>query len=204
LLWSLSTTPLLVMTLGYLALQRLAGAAPRARTIPAALALSMLVVGSMLWDRRTDAQRIVETRFDAGHPFVRAIGPDAQVYWRDTLNHSWAMLGRASYFTEHQGSGVLFERKTAMEFERRRQLLSKLSFQREICMMLAGLEGNEGWGAECIPEVELIEEICRADGGPNYLIFPFRLPRGAIAQWALKPDNAPETTYHLHDCIRFQ
>jgi hypothetical protein len=201
--WSLATTPLLVLALAWWTLER-TGSLPRPRLWGGILALGLLVTGAADWDRRTDTQRIVEARPGTPHPFALKTEPDSQIYWGESLNHTWAMLGRVSYFTDHQGSGVLFERQTAMEFERRRQVFSKLSFQRQICMMLAGLEQNPNWAAECVPDVELVIEVCRTDRGPDYLVFPFALPRGSVASWTLAPGDAPPTSYHLHDCAKLR
>ena len=201
--WALATTPLLVLVGAWRALER-TGTWPRPRLWGAVLALGLLVMGASQWDRRTDTQRIVEARPVTPHPFALKTAPDSQIYWRDSLNHTWAMLGRVIYFTDHQGSGVLFERQTAMEFERRRQVFSKLSFQREICMMLAGLERNPNWAAECVPDLELVTDVCRTERGPDYLVFPFALPHGAVASWTLAPRDAPPTTYHLHDCAKLR
>lgn len=202
-LWALSTTPVLMLAAGAYALAR-GQRWSRPRLLGLTLAAAMMVIGGSQWDRRTDTQRIIEARPAVAHPFALKIAPQSQVYWRDSLNHTWAMLGRVSYFTDHQGSGVLFERKTALEFERRRQLFSKLSFQREICMMLAGLEQNAGWNEECVPDLELLTEVCRAERGPDYLVFPFKLAVGAIESWTLSPGDAPSTTFHLHDCAQLR
>lgn len=198
-LWALVTSPLLVGAVGYVLLLRRAPADLPLRSL-AVVAVCLLICGVALWDRRSEGQKIIEARPLPPHPFTLKTAPTSQVYWRDSLNHTWAMLGRASYFTDHQGSGVLFERETAMEFERRRQLFAPLSFQREICMVFAGFDQNENWYAECAPDLELVVELCRAERGPDYLVFPFAMPRGAISSWTLSLPGAQPVTYHLHDC----
>lgn len=198
-LWGLVSTP--ALTLG-LAWGMLGSSVFREYplTAGAALAALLLLAGASLWDRRTDTQRVFEARPATPHPFTLKTSPSSQIYWRDSLTHTWAMLGRASYFVDQQGSGVLFERKTAMEFERRRHLMAPLSLQREVCMMLAGLEGKEEWSQECVPDLALVADICAAAGGPDYLVFPFALARGAVQSWTLAPQHGKTTTYYLHDC----
>jgi hypothetical protein len=198
-LWALAASPLVVGAVCYFLLLRRASAELPLRSL-AVVAMCLLLSGVALWDRRSEGQKIIEARPPQPHPFALKTAPISQVYWRDSLNHTWAMLGRASYFTDHQGSGVLFERGTAMEFERRRQLFAPLSFQREICMVFAGFDQNENWYAECVPDIELIVEICSAERGPDYLVFPFALARGAISSWTLSPPDSLPITYHLHDC----
>lgn len=200
LIWVLATSPLLVGAACLALLRWSEGQSPQSERLLALAGLLVLVSGVAFWDRRIEAQKIIETRPAHPHPFALKTAPDSQIYWRESLNHTWAMLGRASYFTNQQGSGVLFDRETAMEYERRRQMFAPLSFQREICMVLAGFDGDENWSSECVPDLELVIEICSAERGPDYLVFPFALARGAISSWTLSPLNALSITYHLHDC----
>jgi hypothetical protein len=201
-LWLLATSPLVVGALCYAIFLWRPSAVWRARAQPvlAVLSLALLLAGVALWDRRSEGQKIIEARPVQPHPFTLKTAPTSQVYWRDSLNHTWSMLGRVSYFTDHQGSGVLFNRDTAMEFERRRRLFAPLSFQKEICMVFAGIEENDNWYADCIPDLELIVELCSAPRGPDYLVFPFALARGAVSSWSLSLPHSPPITYHLHDC----
>jgi hypothetical protein len=202
-LWALATTPLISLALVFAALKGL----PRlrqARMAGAAATLLILFVGVSEWDRRTEQQRVFEATPPHPHPFTLSTRPDSQVYWRESLLTTWAMIRRPSFFADQQGSGVLFNRANAMEFERRRRLLSPLSFQREICMMLAGLDRNEAWGEECRPEPELIRELCRATDGPDYLVFPFAMSQGVVSQWSFQPRAGKATTYFLHDCASFR
>jgi hypothetical protein len=195
----LAATPALSLTFVALALKQLPNW-PQPRLWGAALAVLLLGLGIHEWDRRTDHQRVFEAMPAQPHPFTLKTRPDSQVYWRESLLTSWAMLGRPSFFTDQQGSGVLFNRATAMEFSRRQKLLAPLSFQREICTMLAGLGGNGQWEAGCVPDEELITKLCAAPRGPDFLVFPFAFKRGVVAEWTFTPRDAAPTTYYLHDC----
>jgi hypothetical protein len=160
----------------------------------------LLLVGVHEWDRRTDRQRVFEAMPTVPHPFTQKTRPDSQVYWRDSLLTTWAMLGRRSFFTEQQASGALFNRATAIEFARRQKMLAPLSFQREVCMMLAGPNRDAQWAEECVPDEELVAQICSESKGPDFLVFPFALKRGVIADWAFTPRDSKPITYYLHDC----
>lgn len=200
LIWVLATSPLFVGATCLALFRWSERQSPKSERWLALAGLLVLVAGMAFWDRRTEAQKIMETRPADPHPFALKTDPDSQIYWRESLNHTWAMLGRASYFTNQQGSGVLFERETAMEYERRRLMFAPLSFQRELCMVLAGFDRNENWSSECVPDLELVIEICSVERGPDYLVFPFALARGAISSWSPSLPNSPSITYHLHDC----
>ena len=114
------------------------------------------------------------------------------------------MLGRSSYFTDHQGSGALFKRGTALEFDYRRRILAPLSLQNEICMILNEVTPNDAWQQDCVPDLELITEICQSERGPDYLVFPFALERGVIESWTMPAPAARPVTYHLHDCAELR
>jgi len=198
-LWVAVTTPLLSLGFVWFALSawpRLA----RPRWVGGPLAFAVLILGIHEWDRRTERQRTFESVPAVQHPFTLMTNADSQVYWPDSLLTTWAMIHRASFFTAHQGSGVLFNRSTAMEYERRRNALAPLSFQKEVCAMLAGLRSDGQWADGCVPDNELVAELCRLESGPDYLVFPFSLGRGAVAQWTFGPTDESTVTYHLHDC----
>jgi hypothetical protein len=167
------------------------------------LGVVLVTVGAATWDRRSAWIEYVETAVPGQHPFARLIPPRAQVYWPDELAATWLMLSRPSFFTTYQGAGLLFSRATAMEFGRRRPALAPLAMQREICSILAALNGDRAARNDCVPKQEVIDDLCRFPRGPDYLVLPYRLPNGVIAEWTF--DRAPQhKAYYLYDCIKLR
>lgn len=162
----------------------------------------LVIAGAGLWDRRPAWNAYVESTAPGSHPFAKLIGPQAQVYWPDELAATWLLLSRPSFFSNHQGAGLLFNRATAMEFGRRRPALAGLGLQRELCGIVAALNGDSR-SDECVPDQELIDDLCRFPKGPDYLILPYKLARGVVAEWTF--DRAPKKkAFYLYDCLELR
>jgi hypothetical protein len=114
------------------------------------------------------------------------------------------MLGRVNYYTQQHGGGALYERRAALEQDRRRRILAPLDFQREVCIMLSKLNDTPNWRETCVPNLELIADICRAERGPDYLVFPFALAQGVVESWATAVPGAQSKAYYLHDCAELR
>lgn len=72
------------------------------------------------WDMRSQSLK----RLEAGSlweqtPFNRHIARNATVYWLGGWTQTWLLLGRSSYFSRQQSSGLIFSRPLAMEIYRR-------------------------------------------------------------------------------------
>lgn len=200
-LWVLFSSPVLTLPLAF-GLLRAAGMGGAKRAIAMTAAVLLVMVGAALWDRRSAWIEYVESTSPGQHPFARLIPPHAQVYWPDELAATWLLLERPSFFSNHQGAGLLFNRPTAMEFARRRPALATLSLQREICGILGALNGD-GRNDECVPDQDVIDDLCRFPQGPDYLVLPYRLARGVIGEWTF--DRAPKhKTYYLYDCLKLR
>ncbi|NDU87091.1 MAG: hypothetical protein G3I09_02750 [Ferrovum sp.] len=92
----------------------------------ARLGVSMLLMfGAMLiWDQRTAWSRYVEST-EVPPPELTALLPsDRPLYWEGNLAVPWLLLRRSSYFSCRQGTGALFSRGTAINYQKR-----YLSFQ---------------------------------------------------------------------------
>jgi hypothetical protein len=167
-------------------------------SVVAAGALAM--TGLYNWDRRSPWTTYVESAKPGNHPFARHMPADAQVLWPRDLMATWALLGRRSYFSDAQGGGVVFHRATAIEFTRRRHAMAPLALQKEICAILGSVQEGPSSDDDCIPEPQLIEDLCRSDRGPDFLVLPYRLPRGVVDEWAFAPPNARRRALFLYDC----
>ena len=160
--------------------------------------LIIAVTGASLWDRRTDWIRYIETAKLGVHPFSRLIPISAQVYWPNELAATWAVIGRPSFFSNHQGAGLLFNRDTAIEFSSRRPATAPLSMQQELCSIISTLNSADSKG-ECVADSELITDMCNARPSPDYLILPFKSGAGVIAQWEFHSADRKKV-FSLYDC----
>ena len=59
-------------------------------------------------------------------PWIQAMPPHAEVLWVNDPLAVWFILGRPSYLSSAQAAGVVFSRATAMEVDRRSQVLAPL------------------------------------------------------------------------------
>lgn len=120
------------------------------------LSLLVFAYASIKFDSRSQWTKILESS-SFRQPF-KNIPQAAQVYWPEELLGIWLVVNRPSYFTDQQQAGLLFNRKTAEEAYRRRQALSIISVQKEICQSIATFDKNQS----CEPTAETISEICEA------------------------------------------
>lgn len=176
-----------------------------AATVAAAALLSaLLAYGAMHWDRRPLMVRVVENGLHADHPFRDRMPPGAQVYWWKQPAAAWVLLQRPSWWSADQSAGLPFNRATGFESERRRNILGALDMQEQVCRMTAQLNGGDGEDlTSCMPTPEVLARVCRADRGPDFLIFERRLDR-ATAQWVVNPGNDKPLTWYLYDCVDFR
>jgi len=124
--------------------------------IAGALSLLLLVYALAKFDSRSQWTKILESN-SFKQPFNN-IPQAAQVYWPEQLLGIWLVINRPSFFTEQQQAGLLFNRQTAKESYRRRQALSIISAQKEICQSIAILDKSQS----CDPTAETISDICES------------------------------------------
>jgi hypothetical protein len=178
------------------------------RGVAVAAALGLLAWGVAKWDQRSEWQRFVERGLEvpaAELPFAGQLPPGASVFLDDSLLASWMLLHRADYYAREQGSGLLFNRRTSLEFERRSAQFAPLAAGREMCTMMAAVaEGTQSAlkASECdAPGIEAIREMCALPQGPQYLIFRADDAQHATARWTFRPEDAAlRKTYSLYDC----
>jgi len=169
----------------------------RARILAMLPALCLAATGIATWDQRSPWLRHIEDADHSAHPFLRAIPQQAQVYWFQDLLASWLVLHRSSYFTPGQGSGALFNRQTALEFERREEVVKPLEFQATTCNMMAMLTGDR---EACGISLEAARDVCAESGGLDFLVLENALPVSAAAAWTFAPTGAADRNFHLYDC----
>lgn len=175
-----------------------------------ALAALLLVAGVRGWDQRNEWQRLLDGSMYREHPFQAFIAPQKQVYWDQLVQGPWFMLRRPSYFSINQGGGVLFNRQTAIEYQRRSELFAMLEVQRKTCIMFHGLNNASASSAagdldDCYPTEELLQELCTVETRLDYLVLSRDLGRHVLAEW--RPpvrSGAPAAVYRLYACDSFR
>lgn len=171
---------------------------------PALLALIVTVGGLLyaasIWDQRSAWIRYVETSLQREHPFAALIPETAQVYWHENLPATWLVLRRASYISTSQAAGLLFNRDTALEYQRRHDVFLQLELQAQLCSLMAALGEGKDDQANCVPTEELVRDLCAMERGPDFMIFERRLPKGVVASWTFNSPAGASRTYHLYDC----
>ena len=195
--WSVLRVP--TVSLGLAAWLLMAWNHQSLRILAGAIVSALLVWGCLAWDRRSEWTRELERAQPGSHPFAARIPAGAQVYWPDQLAASWAWLGRPSHFSHQQAAGMLFNRGTALEFSRRREPLEPLLMQAELCQILGTLERNANPAETCVPEQEILDDICRHPAGPDFMILPYGERRGVVATWTFER-GAQRHTLYLYDC----
>lgn len=197
-----ATLPTAALPLAWAAL--VAGGRARWQLPLALLVGAALVYGLAQWDRRSALTRHVESSLLGSHPFQAHIPREAQVYWEENVHAVWAMLGRASFMSDGQAAGLLFNRETALEVQRRRPIFDGLRFQEQVCASLAALNQEDEPAADCWPTLDVVERICQAEQGPDFLVFRVRLARGVVAEWSPDVDAGRKRTYYLYDCLQLR
>lgn len=92
----------------------------------AAVVLIMVAIGIFRWDRRDPWTSFVESSAVQSRSLTQLLPEDGQIYWEGDMRIPWFLLSRASYFSCTQGSGVLFNRETAIDYQRRFDTISAL------------------------------------------------------------------------------
>ncbi len=195
-LWVAMTSPVIGLSVALAILQFAAHA--RLRVLAVALTVGLLVLGAAHWDRRDPWVQYIEAAKPGQHPFSKHIAPSAQVYWQHELPATWAVLGRASYFSNHQGAGLLFNRATAEEYARRKPAVAGLRWHQEICTVVSAVDPSSAKDG-CEPDPELLLDMCRFEQGPDFLILPYRVGPGVVADWRFG-DGPKAKNLSLYDC----
>jgi hypothetical protein len=195
-LWVAMTSPALGLGLA-MAVLWIAGQA-RFRFLSLALTVGVVLLGAAHWDRRDPWVQYIEAATPGQHPFSKHIPPSAQVYWQHELPATWAVLGRASFFSNHQGAGLLFNRATAEEYARRKPAVAGLRWHQEICSVVSAVDPSSAKDG-CEPDPELLLDMCRVEQGPDFLVLPYRVGPGVVADWRF--GEGPQVkSLSLYDC----
>ncbi len=167
-----------------------------------ALAVALFASALPQWDQRSQWIRFVETTPFGHHPFDAFIPPAAQVYWHMELLLTWNTLGRASWVSPNQGSGIVFNRDTAIDFVRRSAPMAAMFNEQARCQMAVDAAGGK---QECQPSQASVEALCRLADAPDFMVFDAPYPRGQVARWDYQvARGGPLRSAYLYDCARIR
>lgn len=158
------------------------------------------------WDRRSSWTRFIESAEYEPSLFGVELKPGAQVFWVDELLAPWLILNRPSYFNSHQSSGLLFNRGTAEEFYKRRQVMGVLEFQSKVCGLMNELNRNTSAADNCALSDEAVAEACAKAGGMlDYLILDQPLAAYPLGSWHVMGGVRGDRPiiYRLYKCSDF-
>ncbi|MET3465544.1 hypothetical protein [Variovorax atrisoli] len=169
-----------------------------------AILVGLIFVTATNWDRRSEITEIVEsTSVQGPHVFSDIVPPDAEVYWQGDALAPWLLMHRRSYASGVQAAGLVFNRGTAIELDRRRDVTSAFDVQREICGLLNALREDKG---SCEPDVSGLELTCEADPMLGYIVMPTKLEGWVLASWAPRKTDIRRDgnlkTYYLYSCAQ--
>lgn len=165
--------------------------------------IGFTVITAMRWDRRPEITKIVEsTPVQGPHVFADIVPPEAEVYWQGDALAPWLLMHRRSYASGVQAAGLVFNRGTAIELDRRRDVTSAFDVQREICGLLNALRDDKG---SCEPDVSGLELTCEADPQLGYIVMSTKLEGWALASWTPGSETGSANeghlkTYYLYGC----
>lgn len=191
-----------------LVLVALAGTGASGRAAAVAFAAAGVLFGVAVWDQRSPWQLRLESQAVAAAPlFDSEIPAGATVYWEGNVVEPWLLARRASFLSDEQSSGLLFNRATALEYARRERVVAPFEAQREICGAIAhAAVQRQSAPPPCALPVESVLTVCRASAHPDFLVFAKPLPLPAEAEWHdLKPGlGAAGHSFYLYSCARLR
>jgi hypothetical protein len=194
----------LMLFIAWLALIR-AYRSDRRWALPASLAVGVLgvAIGINQWDQRSALSRYVESHYGQPNPFGVELRPNAQVYWAKDMLATWVLFQRPAYASLANEAAAVFGRDSTLEMERRVKLLFPMTLQIDGCIEIA----QAGWGdfkaEECRYTVPAIRDVCRSQGGPDYVVLMNELQTPPLGVWNYKPPGGRPEPYYLYDCRSF-
>jgi len=171
-----------------------------------AMAILLVLTGSLLWDRRPPMIQYLESHLHSPHPFEAFVPANAAVYWDNSLAAAWFILKRPSYFSPAQGAGVLFSEATAHAWEQRLKAFSAIGQRRTSCEMFTILLSKLPEGTPpclSLPEYD-VEAACRSAPTLQFLVSSELYSRKPLAIWEVPQGREPFKTQYLYACSSFR
>jgi hypothetical protein len=154
--------------------------------------LGLLAWGVAKWDQRSDWQHFVERGLET--PAPRCPSPAA---CRQARRSSWTIRcceldapASTRLLCREQGSGLLFNRRTSLEYVRREAQFAPLAAGREVCTMMAAVtEGSHSRRSarSATPRASRPSARCAPSRRPAVPDLPGGRRAHATARWTFRP-----------------
>jgi len=161
---------------------------PRLRALGIVLPAVLLAVVVAGWDQREE-WTVYQEDYSAKRDLLwkDTVRADDSVYWYREVRAPWLMMHHANYFSPNQASGVLFNRRTAIELDARSKTTGLLDLQETICRMMNNLNKTE---TACEPDIVVVKDICTNVDHLSFVVLQSLLP--------VKPANELRTGFIQH------
>jgi len=166
--------------------------------ITTSVAAVILVLSISFWDQRPPFMEYVDSAASGAHPFSRVVAPTQEVYWHGNATAPWIMMQRKSYFSVMQRSGQVFSRPMSFEFARRREAISTLAFQEQLCKLINGLNKRND---SCAPDLDAIRGVCDDARDLDFIVLDTSIEHQWVASWTWPvPVAGRRSYYYLYEC----
>lgn len=154
----------------------------------------MFCISAANWSRQSDWRRYVDSAPDINQQLSRPIAPHETVSWSEDVMVAWAALGRQSFFSTYQGSGLIFNRETAIEYFKR------LSVVRALAPLGENLDGDVF--SKTQPGLSDLAATCRQSIHPDVIVLEYDIAGVKHERWrapvgkpsvvkSMSPDGTP-------------
>jgi hypothetical protein len=128
----------------------------------AAVSLALLV-----WDQREPWTKVVESADPIPDSLAAVLPENGSIYWEGGVELLWLRLKRPSYFSCAQGTGAVFFRETAVNFEHRAESFGSLrTLDFDISDLCPSFDQTE----KLDRTRENLEAVCAREPGLDYLV----------------------------------
>lgn len=156
----------------------------------------IVVTAALTWDSRSDFQQDQEAALNMTAGPFGTLPADAVVFWQPNPLLAWMVLDRPSFFTNYQAAGALFNRGTALEWDRRRGQIATKKLTQTRCF-----EGMvEDDDSACRWNRAQLMRACAIVGGPTHVVSPTRIAAYPSRDWELRHAAHHPKSLHLYDC----
>jgi hypothetical protein len=156
------------------------------------------------WDGRTEWEKFVEMDHNPDLiPFHNKIPEGSVISWPNffrediPINAIWFLLKRSSYADVAQGSGLIFSKQKALEFDQRVKNLEYLDFYE-----------NDFWPKDFTKEMNIFpspdysdfNDVCQ-DPELDFIVHYLKIQDGLVATYY---NDFFKRNYYLYDCNKFR
>ena len=160
----------------------------------------LLALAAWRWDARAPLVRTMENAAGSEMAFGVTLPRDAQVFWYpETLLGTWLVLGRASYLSDSQLAGQMFERATFEEGRARAIRMQPLMREVDACIHRDRRTGVPG---TCSISADSVEQACKqgTPQPPDFLVLPYEQPWLAAGKWHPATNGKVLARFWLYRC----